>query len=93
MIAKISLTQSEIANEINLKLDLAEHTLNSVAVQIPENFGEAVTHLYDMSCETRKYQEKLFHDMEQINQGIHQITLRLKDIERAIGADLCGDSS
>ena len=41
MVGKVNLIQSEIANEINLKLDLAEHTLNSLATQIPGNHAEA----------------------------------------------------
>lgn len=40
-LGKVSLTQTEISNEINLKLDLIDNTLIKVDEQIPVNFGEA----------------------------------------------------
>ena len=43
VLGKISLTQSEIANELNLKMDLAGNALTRVDEQIPVNFGEAFT--------------------------------------------------
>ena len=92
MIGKLSLTQSEIANEINLKLDLAENTLNRIESQVPENFGDAFIHLYKISCETIRIEEKMFQDMEQLNQETHRVSLRLNGIEKATGADLCGSS-
>ena len=93
MISKINLTQSEIANEINLKLDLAEHKLNSLATQIPGNHAEAFQHLYELTCKTGRLQDKMFHEMEQINQGIHQISLRLKSLEKATSAEYVEISS
>lgn len=93
MIGKINLTQSEIANEINLKLDLAEHSLNSLVTQIPGNHAEAFQHLYEQACSTGRLQERMFQEMEQINQGIFQISKRLKSLEKATSAEYVENES
>lgn len=91
MVGKLSLTQSEIANETNLN-DLAETVLTRIDEQIPVNFGEAFTQLYEVSFEIKDLHDKLFQQMEQLNQEIHNISLRLRAIEKATGADLNGSS-
>lgn len=67
MVGKISLTQSEIANETNLKLDLAENVLGKIDEQIPINFGEAFTQLYEVSFENKDSYDKLLQQMEQLS--------------------------
>lgn len=92
MVGKLSLAQSEIGNETNLKLDLAENVLTRIDEHIPISFREAFTHFYEVSFEIRNMHDKLLQDIEQLNQEIHSISLRLRAIEKATGADLYGSS-
>lgn len=88
VLGKISLTQAEIANEINLKIDLIENTLTKVNEQIPANFGEAFVLLYEASQESKEKTDRLIQQMEEMSREIQIFSQKSVAIERATGADL-----
>ena len=55
-------------------MDLADNALTRIDEQIPVNFSEAFTHLYEVSCEIRNTQDRLFKQTEQISREVHSLS-------------------
>ena len=69
-------------------MDLADNALTRIDEQIPVNFSEAFTQLYEISFEKRNTQDRLFKQTDQISREVHSLSQRLLAIEKAIVADL-----
>lgn len=87
VLGKISLTQSEIANEVSTKMDLANNFLDEISSELPINFGSAFTQTYEASIRNEKAIEELLHIIKQSASEIQSISKRLEAVERATGSD------
>lgn len=87
LIAKLSTNLNEIGNETLMKLDLINTITEGVDRQIPTNFSEAIQQLYVASYVKNPNEEILQH-LEELRKEINSISLKVKAIELATGANL-----